>query len=363
MKLLKEITSLPTAPFAEDHVIAYVKKFVVARPRLKLRKDSVGNLLIDLPGTVGKQRWVFSAHMDHPGFRAIDMLDTRTVRASFNGFVVNEFFPGTKVRFFSEGEEIAGPVIGTTPADGERAILPKEVTVRVSKPVRPGSIGMFDQGEGRLNGRIFYSRALDDLAGVAAALRMLDLLAKKPPKVNIAVLLTRAEEEGFLGAIGAVLHPTLLRKADRIIGIECSAMQPYAKQGDGVILRIGDRTSVFHSGLTYFINEQAAAIAKKHKSFKLQRALMPGGTCESTVYDAWGYSAAAVCVPLGNYHNMNRETKKIGPESIHADDWLSMVRLFVTVANNAHNYEPGMKGLKEKILERFKKFESQLKAH
>ena len=43
---------------------------------------------------------------------------------------------------------------------------------------------------------------------------------------------------------------------------------------------------------------------------------MPGGTCEATVYDAYGYTAAAVCIPLGNYHNMDRGKKKIGPEYI-----------------------------------------------
>ena len=70
-------------------------------------------------------------------------------------------------------------------------------------------------------------------------------------------------------------------------------MQPYAKQGDGAILRVGDRTSIFNSGLTYFLGQKADELAKRYKkTFKYQRALMPGGTCEATVYDVYGYTAA-----------------------------------------------------------------------
>ena len=85
------------------------------------------------------------------------------------------------------------------------------------------------------------------------------------------MLLTRAEEEGFIGAIAASLQPKLLRKTDRVIAIECSAMQPYAPQGKGAIIRIGDRTSVFNSDLSYFITRQAELLAKKDKSFQYQR--------------------------------------------------------------------------------------------
>ncbi len=359
MKFLQKISSIPTAPFAEDRVIAYVKRFVADRPRLKLRRDSIGNLLIELPGARGP-RWVFSAHMDHPGFRAIKMMDGKTLIAEFHGYVAIEYVRNTKVRFFDGDAEIPGVVIDATADEHDRLEVPRKVNIRVNKPVPAGSIGMFDQGIGRVKASKFLSRALDDLAGVAAALAMLDQLAKKPPKATVAVMLTRAEEEGFIGCIGAVLKPSLLKKTDRIVGIECSAEQPYAQQGNGVILRTGDRTSIFNSSLTYFMSQQAADLAQLDKTFKYQRALMPGGTCESTVYDAWGYLAAAVCVPLGNYHNMDRAKKKIGPEYIDISDWQNMVKLFIAIARNGHTYEPGMKLLRERLVKRFRGFESLL---
>ena len=68
---------------------------------------------------------------------------------------------------------------------------------------------------------------------------------------------------------------------------------------------------------------------------------MPGGTCEATVYDVYGFTAASICVPLGNYHNMDKAKEKIGPEFIDVNDWDSMVKLFAEIARRGHEYEPG----------------------
>ena len=291
----------------------YVETFVKQRRRLRLSRDSFGNLLIELPGREKgaktdnpSARWVFSAHMDHPGFVADWMPDARTLEAHFYGGVDAAYFPKSRVKFFVADQEINATVLSyQTREDGR----PHRATLRVSGEVPPGTPGMWDVGMGRFVGKRFLSRVCDDLAGAAAALAMLDDLAKKPAQVDVAVLLTRAEEEGFIGAIAAALKPRLLRKTDRVIAIECSAAQTYAPQGQGAIVRVGDRTSVFNSALSYFLTQVAADLATKDMSFTYQRALMPGGTCEATVYDVYGFTAASICVPLANYHNMDRERR------------------------------------------------------
>ena len=354
MKILSELCSIPTAPFAEGRVIEYVERFVSQRPRLKLSRDSFNNLLIQFPGKSPKlPRLVFVAHMDHPGMVARRMIDKRTILADFYGGVLREFIVGEKVRFFDANREIRGTILSTTP-DKERSAYPGTATVRIESPVAPGSPGMFDQGAARVKNGKFYSRVCDDLAGAASALTMLDELLKDPPKSTVAVLLTRAEEDGFIGAIASVLHPKLLRKSDRIISIECSAMQPYAQQGNGVILRVGDRTSVFNSAFMYFLHQQTEALVKSDKKIKYQRALMPGGTCEATVFDAYGYTTGAACVPLGNYHNMDRDRRKIGPEYVDVNDWKNMVTLFVRLAQHVHQFDPQHRALKKRIEKRFR---------
>jgi putative aminopeptidase FrvX len=366
MKLLHEICSLPTAPFAERYVIDYVERFAKQR-RLKISRDDAGNLLLQLPTRSRSPRWVFAAHMDHPGFVADLYAAERSRRkagllvAHFHGWVLPEFFRGEKVRFFNDdGTEVTG-VVGSFQLVADRKV-PESVTLRVKGKVQPGAPGMWDQGAARVKGKKIYSRAIDDLGGLAATLQMLDELRRKPPAAPVAVLLTRAEEEGFIGAIAASRKPKLLRKTDRIIAIETSAMQPYAPQGAGTIIRVGDKASIFNSQLTYFLTQQAEALAKRDKTFKYQRALMPGGTCEATVYDVYGFTAASICVPLGNYHNMDRATGKIGPEYIDLRDWHDMVKLFVQVARNGHTFEPGHKALRERVEKRFAKLRHLLGA-
>jgi putative aminopeptidase FrvX len=363
-KILKELCSIPTAPFVEHRVARYVESFVKSRRKLLLARDSFGNLLIELPAATNKRRsrkrpprWVFTAHMDHPGFVAEKMLDNRVLQANFYGGVLPEYFVGSRVKFFSDDTEIRATVIEYRAGEKER---PNVATLRVGRLVAPGTLGMWDQGEGRFIGKRFLSRVCDDLAGAAAALAMLDVLAKKPPQVDVAVLLTRGEEEGFIGAIAASIKPKLLRKTDRLIAIECSSVQPYAPQGDGAIIRVGDRTSVFNSSLSYFLTQAASDLVPRDKTFKYQRALMPGGTCEATVYDIYGFIAASICVPLGNYHNMDKSKKKIAPEFIDVGDWDSMVKLFIELARHGHEYEPGHRVLKEKIRARFERMKHLL---
>ena len=365
MKILQELCSVPTAPFAEQHVVRYVERFVKARPGLRLSRDEFGNLLIGLKGTSKAPRWVFTAHMDHPGFvadhhpRARLKAPSRLLSARFHGWVLPEFFKCEAVRFFnSDGTEVVGEVLGYELADDRK--VPGTVGILTKAPVERGAPGMWDQGPGRVKGNRFYSRVCDDLAGAAAALTMLDKLARRPPKAAVAVLLTRAEEEGFIGAIATSREPKLLRKNDRIVAIETSAEQPYAPQGNGCIVRIGDKTSVFNSALSFFITQQADALSKKDKSFKYQRALMPGGTCEATVYDVYGFVAGSICVALGNYHNMDRKRGKIAPEYIDLDDWNNMVKLFVQLARTGHEFEPRHKALKRRIEKRFNKLKSLL---
>ena len=111
--------------------------------------------------------------------------------------------------------------------------------------------------------------------------------------------------------------------------------------GAGVIIRVGDRASVFNSALTYFLTAQSELLGKKDRHFRHQRAFMPGGVCEATAYDIWGYTAASLCVPLGNYHNMDVKRKIIGPEFIDVNDWKNMVKLFVRLAQQGHEFTPG----------------------
>jgi endoglucanase len=88
---------------------------------------------------------------------------------------------------------------------------------------------------------------------------------------------------------------------------------------------------------------------------------MPGGTCEATVYDAYDYTAAAVCIALGNYHNMDRAKKRIGPEYIDVGDWRNMTQLFVHLARTGHTFSADNSALRERVTRRYRKLKRLLR--
>jgi putative aminopeptidase FrvX len=161
MKILHEVCSLPTAPFVEDRVVAYARAFAKAR-KLKFNQDCFGNVLLELRGSKrNAPRWVYTAHMDHPGFVADRMLDATTLQATFRGWVLAEYAQGQNVRFFVGDTEIPGTVIDVKPE--KKSQRAERVTIRVKAPVPPKTAGMFDLHPARVKGGQFHSRAIDDL--------------------------------------------------------------------------------------------------------------------------------------------------------------------------------------------------------
>src|SRR2546423_1461972 len=155
LQILQQLCSVPTAPFVEDRVVRFVEEFVKARPRLRLSKDRFGNLLITLRRSGKSPRWVFTAHMDHPGFVAQAMIDPHKLRADFRGGVDKRYFRGSKVRFFDNDREIPATVLSVQLDKDKR---PRGAILRVASPVAPNTPGMWDQGIGRVRGRLFLSR-------------------------------------------------------------------------------------------------------------------------------------------------------------------------------------------------------------
>jgi len=357
LRLARRTLACPTAPFREGEVIAWVREFAAARPWLRLREDSDGNLELRRRGVRARASpLVLAAHLDHPGFRALGSRrdgDGWRVEAHFLGGVAPEYFPGARARFYTDGgegrqvvarvERLRRPRPRRPGRDGRRrgkrsrrpqrpaAPWPTAV-LRAREPVPPGAFGTWDLPGFRRSPRDpdrIATRAADDLAGVAAILALLDAVERIDPRrrVDVRGLLTRAEEVGFLGAL-AVARGQRLPRGARILAVEASKALPHAPQGAGPILRVGDRTSIFDDALTRWMTRVAQELAAQRGArFAWQRRLMDGGTCESTAYQLYGYACAAVCLPLGSYHNMG-PGGRIAAETIRLSDLVGLVRLF-----------------------------------
>lgn len=338
-KILTEMLSLPTAPFAEDHVRRYVFDFCQRR-RVKMREDKAGNILVHYKHASAKVRRpvCLCAHMDHPGFRAVRMLDDGRLKAQWHGWVAPEYFPKAKVRFYSGGAWIHGRILTTT-LKTRGPLYPQglvdTVEIEITKPrrgtVQSGAPGMWDFPDPQIKGKRIFARGCDDIAGVAAMLCALDKLVRDRAKAEGYFLFTRAEEVGFVGAIAACQSRTIPKKC-LVVAIETSSVLPGVVMGGGPILRVGDKASIFSPNVTVWCRRVADELAGSSKHFTYQRKLMDGGTCESSAYCQLGYDAGGICIALGNYHNCNRATGRLGPEYVDLDDVADLIKWFVALA-------------------------------
>ena len=335
LKTLRALLARPTASFHEDAVVAEVAGWAERRG-VPFARDATGNVLIrHRRGRVKKgRRWVFAAHMDHPAF-VVESRRGRSVRTRFLGSVLRSYFDGARVRLFPPGGEVCATVAATQGSwDFGSHACRLELDERAEVP--PHTIGMWDLPAVRIRGDRLSARACDDLAGVAAILCAFDDVIASGKPADVTGLLTCGEEVWALGALAACIDRTIPGDAT-VVSIETSKAQPSARLGDGVVIRAGDAARTFDPSATAFLAAVAAELGEKDKAFRATRQLMPGGICEATVYGLHGCRTAALCVPLGNYHNHGRNNK-IRPEQIDLRDLASLIKLLAAAA--AHPSSP-----------------------
>lgn len=344
---LRELTMIPTAAGREQRVIAWVKQWVDARPNLRLREDKAGNLLITRKKSAPKGRTAaktifITAHLDHPAFVVRQVRDDGNIELEFRGGVNDPYFDNAPIEIINAQNQSHDALITSL----DSAAKPfKRVTARLTNPVEneicAGDIARwkFERSLPYVDGGNIYTHGCDDLAAVAAALATLDELRSSKKADHIGVLLTRAEEIGFIGAIAVCKHKSVPKSA-RLICLENSRSFAESPIGGGPIVRVGDKMSVFEPNLTNQISLLMMEHQKSHPDFKWQRKLMPGGTCEATTFSTFGYQSTCICLPLGNYHNMSeidevaagKRPAKVGPEFISLADFHGMIELLIITA-------------------------------
>ncbi len=351
-EIARRLVRCPVAPYHESAARAEVEA-ICRENGLLFRRDPFGNVLVRLQTTPKQRPFVLAAHMDHPGFEIVGPLSRGRWRAEFQGGVADEYFkPGIPLRLMP----------GAVPARlGKRLGRKKEFEILpLKRPALAPEFAVWDLEDFALRRGQIHARACDDLVGVAAILATMIALKRSRARVNVIGVISRAEEIGFRGAL-AVAASRQLPRNSLVISLETSRELPPAKMGQGVIIRVGDRTSIFDSDATRFLQEVAAALKRRSKSFQYQRALMYGGTCEATAYQEYGFQTAAVCVALGNYHNCAPKNK-IAAEYVSLQDACGMVDLLVAAARQAPNFQHLIGGLRKRLEKLFRESRKKLLA-
>lgn len=330
--LLEKILSLPTAPFYERFVSAFLRQ-ELEKAGLDYHLDNCGNIIAGWGG--GENSLACVAHMDHPGFEIVEGGERRA-EAQWHGGVDAKYFIGARVIIYdrSSGALRARGAVERVSKNPQGRV--ERMALRIQGGAARGDFGSWDLVPFRRRGELIDTKGADDLVGCAIILAALKELKKRGIKGGIQGIFTRAEEQGLIGTLGMIQSQSLPAGA-RIISIETSKALPGVKLGGGPVIRLGDRTSMFHHQMVIFMDYVAREMQKRARRFVCQRRVMDGGTCEATPYQLKGHITGGIAVPLHNYHNQGR--KRIGPEGVHIKDVRESVRFLVEMAVRWEEFE------------------------
>jgi len=341
--LLKRLLSLPTAPFHEGFVSPFLRQELAAAG-LDFRQDSHGNIVVGESAEESSLACV--AHMDHPGFEIIGVRGERAEAEWFGGVGASYFVKARMVIY----DQLSGAVCARGVVEkiwqGAQGRVEK-IALRIEGRASEGDFGTWDLVPFCRTGKLIETKGADDLVGCAVILTALKELKRRGLRPGLRAIFTRAEEQGFIGTLG-MIYGGLLPASTKIISIETSKALPGVVFGGGPVIRLGDRTSMFHHQMVIFMDHVARELKQREPCFSYQRRVMDGGTCEATPYQLKGFVAGGLAVPLRNYHNQGK--RKIAPEGVHLDDVQATARLLVELALRFGEFEAPT----EEILKRFR---------
>ncbi|MCE2405062.1 MAG: M20/M25/M40 family metallo-hydrolase [Dehalococcoidia bacterium] len=329
LDILRDLGGRPAVAFHEGLVAEGVRARLAALG-LTATADAYGNLVARLPGAAdaGVPPIAFVAHMDHPGFEAVEVSRGGVTARALGGVPQVSLTSEVLVQLvLPDGSRVSGGTAGPTGHESGQM-----VSVRVSdtSALEMPLPVVFDLADFEMDGDLILMRALDDLAGCAAALAALSLLSGRSGLGDVYGVFTRAEEVGLVGARLLAEAGTLPRDT-LVVSLEASRTLPGAAIGGGPVIRVGD------ASLTFDADAEAVLVAAREElmdvapGFEAQRQLMSGGTCEASAFRYHGYRTTGVAFPLGNYHN-GTPLGGVAEEYIHVDDFVGGVELIVRAA-------------------------------
>ena len=319
VRILERLASQPTTSFHEERVAAEATR-IAEGFGARVRKDRWGNLRISPPQRrKGPAIWLV-AHMDHPGAEIVGKREA----VLLGGLAPAYFRKGTRLRFYRDGEPVVARVQRYSPKTYRFRLAPSPEVDHL----RRRDMGTFDLEDFAVRGGLVHARQLDDLAGCSVSLAAMGR-ACRDRRMNLHALLTRAEEEGFVGTLGAIEDEAIPKNAI-VINVEASKAIPGVEIGGGPVVRVGDRRKTFDPHAESLL---LAARSRLPKSKPVQRWLMSGGTCEATPWGLYGWRATGVAIPLGNYHNQGPRNR-LAPEIVAVKDLATAVDLIEIAAKH-----------------------------
>ncbi len=310
VKLIKELVMVPGVSGFEDPIRRYLLERVKeSNPEV----DAVGNIYVTLGE--GDEHIAFMAHMDEIGFVTTHIEENGYVRFSPVGGVDDRMLYGRVVEIFTDTGIIYG-VIGLIPPhlstaeDRKKQPTWKELAIDVGardkkdalnmglRPVLPGRW----RKDFVVMGNYIVTRGIDDRAGCAVLLELLERIESKKLKKKVTLIWTIQEETGLRGAEAMAERMDF----DEVYAIDTmtSGMMPGVPYhlspvtpGEGPAIRFIDRRGI-SSGI---LKDKVLRIAREN-GIPVQLAITGGSTDAAAVF-VHGIRALPICIPVKYTHS------------------------------------------------------------
>ena len=287
----------------ESEAIAVIRDMIESRPRLQLSCDSFGNVIIRHRRETSGAPLFFSAHIDHPAL-VITATENECIFAEYRGGSEAVCEIGAEVLIAGRSGDLRLRIIGIEQSGTASPLL----RLSQHEDVAIGDVGTLTPS------RIQF--ACDDMAGVCALIHAMDRVDERNLPSPIRLVLTRAEEIGMIGAIGACRNG-VIPAGSRVIAVDARN----ERCSDKLLVSLRDRTGPVSPRLAMECIRQGCEIDDGFIS-----------ATEAGVYGAFGFESVAVTYPIDHMHNING--KSITQEHLEVEVYKRLVDIIVLLMTN-----------------------------
>lgn len=300
--MIKTLTELDGVSGCEDEVREFIKSCVSG---LDATEDALGNLIFFKKGTKSDKKVMLCAHMDEVGFIVSSITEDGFIKFRTVGSFDGRILPGLKVRV---GKNKYRGVIGTKPvhlcsaAEREKPIPEDELYIDIGTCakglVNKGDYVSFDSEYIEFGDGLFKAKAIDDRAGCAALIELLQENRSYP--YDLYVCFSVQEELGLRGA--KVLAQRIM--PDIAAAVETTTCSDTAEKPYVTVLGQGPAVSVA-DGASYSLNDLRALaldISKK-ENIPVQIKTAASGGNDAGAFQRIGAKSFVVSLPTRYIHS------------------------------------------------------------
>lgn len=312
MTKLKQLCALEGVSGREEEVRNYILKKLTESPaEMNVSVDSLGNVIAYVTGrSRSARKLLFAAHMDEVGFIITGATDDGFLRFAAVGGIDASVVYGRRVRVNGHYGIIGGKAVHHCNAEEKKAVVSldkllidvaadsREEAMQIAKP---GDVAVFDSEYVKLENGLFKARALDDRAGCALLLG----LVEKVPEYDIVLAFTVQEEVGLRGAKTAAysIQPDIAVVVDSTTAADTAGAvgdKRVCLINGGPVVSFMDRRTLYDKALYDLIMESAKRIQVPAQT----KTMIAGGNDAGSIQQSCaGVRVAAVSLPCRYIHS------------------------------------------------------------